>query len=299
MTLATIWRDYCDEWVIPHEQELRRVMYTWKKLKKFFGADFKVKRMKVEDSREYRKHRLAQGVCDSTIRRELTLLAAAIGHAFKEGRIKVRPRIDLPPQGKPRERYLSIEEVRRLWPLVEKADPRTRLCMWILLYAWVRAGAAEDLEVGRVDLFKTRTIDFRNPAKRVTNKRRGVVAIAEPLWPVLYEAIYQYGPPWEKDRVLPPGPRGKFSTTYHKCKDLQVAAGINEPGVARHVFRKTGPSHAAQAGVKLEFIAEALCDDPATTRRSYVRYTPEHTRAVVNQVKFLPVAPSLGVAAPA
>lgn len=282
-TQAMLWHDYTEEHCRPLGQDVRRVMYVAKHFLSFFTPDCRVKRIDRERCREYRKHRLAAGVMESTVRRELVLLRAALSHAVKEDRLKSVPYIEMPPAGHPRERYLEMDEVRRVWLEVEKAHPRIRMVMWLALCTWARAGAIEELTVGRVDLFFSRAVDYRVPGRRVTKKRRSVVAISDELWPVLYEQIYRYGPPWKNDRVVPPGPRGRFSTTYHGCKDVLRAAGIDERFVCRHVFRKTGPSHAAQAGESLDFIAEVLADDVGTTKRNYAKYKPERLVSTVSR----------------
>jgi integrase len=306
LTMADISQAYITEHVIPCGIDLYRTRLTFKTLFEFFGLEFRVKRLERQHSRDYRAHRKAQGVCDATVRRELCLLRAAVNHAFKEGRLKTMPFVELPPPSPPRERFYEEEEMRAVFteakrrmdaspPRLIELHRRSWYFLWLASETWARAGAIEQLTVGRVDLWRRRMVDYRVPGMRVTKKRRGEVAISDALWPVLYEAIHRWGPPWKDDLVIGPGlprPRknlpyepGKmrpYSTTYPAISAITHAAGIKERFVARHVWRKTGASHCVMNGGGIEAAAAVLHDTIPTTSTHYAKFRTDRTFAAVN-----------------
>jgi integrase len=306
-TLAMVIHDYTEEHARPNGADLYRLRLTFRTILQFFGPGLRAKDIERSHSRDYRAWRKARKVCDATAGRELRMLRAALSHAFKEGRLKAMPYIEMPPASPPRERFYDENEMR--WVFTEakrrigaaittaqrECAERAWYFLWLASETWARAAAIEQLTVGRVDLWTRRIVDYRVPGMRLTKKRRGEVVISDALWPVLYEAVHRYGPPWKDDLVIgcglprpkknvpyQPGKMRAYSTTYPSIRSITHAAGITERFVARHVWRKTGPSHAVMNGASLEAASAVLYDTMPTTAKHYAKFKTERTLAAVN-----------------
>jgi hypothetical protein len=130
--------------------------------------------------REYVAQRREQGVRDSTIRRELAVLSAALHWADK----KTPAIVEMPPQPPPKSRHLTREEYRTLREAAKKV-PHMHLFV-ILAYSTAgRAGAILDLTWDRVD-FERGQIRLGMGEKRA--KGRATVPMTEGVRAALLEA---------------------------------------------------------------------------------------------------------------
>lgn len=128
----------------------------------------------------YGRHR---GKAAGTVRRELTVLRAAINHAHRDGRLTRTVAVELPEAPSPRHRWLTREEAARLLKAA-CGEPRVRLHLplFILigLYTGQRKEAVLSLRWPMVDLEAGR-MDFNPPGRRRTKKRRSLITIPPPL----------------------------------------------------------------------------------------------------------------------
>ena len=128
----------------------------------------------------YGRHR---GKASGTVRRELTVLRAAINHAHQDGRLTRTVAVELPEAPLPRHRWLTREEAGRLLSAA-KAEPRVRLHLplFILigLYTGQRKEAILSLRWPMVDLDRG-LVDFNIQGRKRTKKRRSVAAIPPQL----------------------------------------------------------------------------------------------------------------------
>jgi integrase len=119
-----------------------------------------------------------------TIRRELTVLRAAINGAHREGHLTRSVVVHLPEPPPPRERFLTRDELARLLRAARN-EPRSRmhLPLFILMGAYTgrRKEALLSLRWPAVDLRAGGLIDFRRPGEAETKKRRGRVQIPRRL----------------------------------------------------------------------------------------------------------------------
>lgn len=166
-----------------------RLIRACRKLRRRIGlvdaADRKAVTAAVDS---YVAARYAEGVGDGTVRRELVVLRAAMMMAWKQGELRDRPYIGLPPAPPGRQRWLTSEEAAAL---LDAAAPRARLLILLALMTGARLGALLELTWDRVDLRRC-VIDFRAPHPRAQRrKRRAVVPIAEPLLDLLAAAKRQ------------------------------------------------------------------------------------------------------------
>jgi integrase len=299
LTVRKVFESYINEWCIPERCDVPRTRIVQRHIEAFTTPDVKAKKWDRARSREYRDLRYSQGVGAGTVRKELAIWRAALSHAVKENRLKAVPYIEMPPSPPARERYWEVHEMQRLMlslrdavrrPSADHIDWRTWYFYWIAFETWARAGAIEQLTVGRVDLERG-MIDFRVPGMKISKKRRGEVAISEALRPILDEAIHRNGPPWKDDLLIGPGvtrrrkdgTRRPYSSTSQGCKRALKRAGMKEKWVLRHVCRKTGATLSVMAGSSIEEAAQVLHDTPHTTAKHYAKYKPEFARPAVNR----------------
>jgi integrase len=273
--LLTAFRNYRHEHLMPQGSDLRRLTIIARNICGYFGFDRDPQTLKRADLRAYREHRLAQGVKNPTVRREYAFLSAAIRHEHREERLLIIPKIEMPPQGDPRKRFLTEEEVVRVMRVPMKY--RIRMFFRLAFATAARATAIEQLTWDRVD-WVNGLIDYNVPGARRTKKRRAVVPIANDLRPFLEAAYQRHLAQFPDDPYV----IGRGCCSYQQCKDVMKAAGIDEEGVARHVARKTFASQALLNGVDLAKVAGVLADRQTTVEKHYGFILPQHLVDAVN-----------------
>jgi integrase len=240
-------------------------------------ADSMVEDLDEEWSSEYRRKRLAEGVKDGTIRRELGAVQAAIGRAVRFRKLKAedRPIIELPPEGQARTFVLNEAEADDLWNrALALAEGKTRLpritrFVCLALETAARKEAIETLTWDRVDLDKG-LIDFRDVTRAVSRKRRSHVRISSKLRGVLERSKLEATSNYVLDS--PGNVRASWETfvaTTPWKDDLHI-----------HALRKTWATNAARRGVSLWDIANVLGDTLETVTKHYAIYSPDHLKGV-------------------
>jgi integrase len=220
------------------------------------------------------KHRAR--VSDSTVRRELGCLLAALNRALPRGQV---PRIALPPEGAGREVFLREDQeneyhARAMGLSVGRPTlHRVSLFVAIALDTAARREAIMDLDWSRVDWVSGR-IDFRVPGRRVSRKRRVVVPIATRLRPTLERA-------WREAGCPAAGP------VFGGVKNLRSGfelflSGSGYPWATAHVLRHTWATLKLRAGVDPWAVAGVLGDDLKTVLARYGHHCPDHLRSAVD-----------------
>ena len=116
----------------------------------------------------------SQHVAAGSVRREISVLRAAMSWAVREKWIAEAPYVEMPPRPPPRDRWLTRDDVARL--IHSAQSPHIRLFIVLAFHTAARAGAILDLTWDRVD-FERRLIHYHRPGRRETKKRRAVVPI--------------------------------------------------------------------------------------------------------------------------
>lgn len=247
-----------------------RVGYAIKRLLEWWG-DRKVDAVRPETCRQYRRHRIRQGVKELTAGRELIVLRAAVNYAFKNGYLISVPFVELPPRQPGRDRWLTRPEAARLlWESRREPKARLHLPLFVLiaLYTGARRGAILGLRWSQVDLVNGR-IDFNEPSRPRTNKRRAIIPIPRGLRRVLARRQQQTNCPWvinyEGERV---------KSIKRSLREACLRAEL--PGVTAHTFRHTAGTWLAQAGVSLYEIAGWLGHSNERTTELYAHHSPDY-----------------------
>jgi integrase len=231
----------------------------WRALEPSFGYKLG-KAITKADCREYAAMRKRLGKSNSTVKTELEALRACLRWHYG----KDAPVIVAPAPSKPRDRYLTQDEARKLLDHIE--TPHARLFVTLALATGARMGAILDLTWNRVD-FVHGTIDFMPAGRDKTNKRRVVVAMA----PKAREALLEAQQGALSDHVIEYG--GKPVASVKKA----IAAAARRAGVpcSPHVFRHTAAVWMAQADVPMQKIAQVLGHTSTrVTETTYARYSP-------------------------
>ena len=213
-----------------------------------------------------------------TVRRELTVLRAAINHAHQDGRLTRTVAIELPEPPAPRHRWLTREEAARLL-IAAKAEPRVRLHLplFILigLYTGQRKEAILSLRWPMVDLERG-LIDFNIPGRKRTKKRRSVAAIPPQLLTHLRHARRRGSDLGhvvnENGSALADIKRGFASA----CERARLE------GVTPHTLRHTCATWLMQLGVPKWEAAGFLAMSLDTLERVYGHHHPDYASNAAN-----------------
>jgi integrase len=211
----------------------------------------------------YAAARQADGVAPSTTRTELQALRAALRWHLGDR----APKVAMPDRPDARDRWLTRAEAERLLAACERRH--LRLFVLLGLHTAARAGAILALTWDRVDL-ERRRIDYREPGRTATRKRRVPVPINDVLLPELVAAKARA----ETAHVIE-WAGGSVGRVNHGLRDTAARAGV--PGVTPHVLRHTAATWMAQAGVPLWQVAGFLGhSDARMVADTYAHHSPEH-----------------------
>lgn len=228
------------------------------------------KNVKAEDHKP-------QPVADGTLKREFNVLRATLGLAYRRGVLVTVPRIEPPHDSEPRDRYLTKDEARRLLAACKSQHVRTFVALAI--YTGARRGAILTLTWDRVD-FDSGMVDFREPGRRITVKRRNVVPMGFGLRQELEDAhkvrVGDHVVEWNGEPV-PFGLRWSWGR-------LCTNAGLTWTPTPHHLKHSVA-SWMAMAGIPIDQAADWLATDPKTLRRVYRKFDPTYLRPLTKALE--------------
>lgn len=252
-------------------------------LKSFYGATL-VDDVSLSNQERYALQRRAR-VSDETIRRELSVLSAAMNRAFKHEKIGKVPAFYVLPKSAARDRWLSRDEAARLLAYLRRQKRGAHLLLFtrLALYTGQRSGAILDLTWDRVD-FARGMIHFPVPGRRQTNKRAGVLPMDERLTRMLKAAQRRnakrkggpvaYVVQWKGEQC------GRVIRGFRRH-----AEGAGLADVTPHTLRHTFATWAAQAGQPLFLIGRTIGQSISATTERYAKHQPEALRSVLKSVR--------------
>lgn len=271
-TIRDLWEAY--RAANNHKVIANSMIYTGRSVLPSFGA-LRPDQVQLEDSRAYIAACRAAGIQDGTIWTRLNHLRICLGWAVKMNMIERAPYIERPPQPKPRERYLSRAEIKKL--LAAPSEPHIRLAIVLMLTTAARVTAVLELTWDRVDL-ERRQIDLRTGS--TTRKGRAVVPINDTLIDALNQArsaaLSDHVIEWAGRRVA--SIKKGFKRTVERAELRDVTP---------HVLRHTSAVHMAEAGVPMEEISQYLGhSNTSITASTYARFSPQHLRKAAGALEF-------------
>lgn len=260
LTVADLWNAYTREKAGRRVEE--SMLYRGKSILPWFGA-LRPEQITIEDCRAYVADLRRAGRKDGTIWSQMNSLRTCLNWAVKSGLMTSAPRLELPPKGMPKERYLSREEIDSL--LGADCAFHIRLAMILMLTTGARVSAVLDLTWDRVDL-ERRQINLRTSDSG--RKGRAIVPINDALLAALTEARVAA----LSDHVVEWAGKPVKSIKTGFGKALKVA---RLKDVSPHVLRHTAAVHMAEAGVNMAEISQFLGhSDVQITASVYARFSP-------------------------
>lgn len=234
-------------------------------------------------SEDYVTAAQAKGLSESTARRHLGAFLACLNYASERKQLQglAVPTFKLPPDGDAREVFLDEAQEAEFYQLAlddsppEKRGRLTRLSRFVALAldTAARRASIEQLTWDRVDMVRG-VIDYRDPSKRKTRKRRGEVAVSDRLRPILERAYRERRNEYVLDEP------GSVKTAWYTF--LRRHRKFQQMSLNMHDLRRTWATLAARAGVDLWEIAGVLADTVATVEKHYAKHRPDHQKRAVN-----------------
>ncbi|MFT9092540.1 MAG: site-specific integrase [Gluconacetobacter sp.] len=213
-------------------------------------------------------------VSQGTLRREFNVLRATMRRARKDGFLPRPPEIEAPRDSAPRDRYLTKEEAKRLLDACTTEHVRT--FMAIAIYTGARKGSILALTWDRVN-WQTGMIDFQEPDKPITGKRRSIVPMTKALRLEMetaqanangHHVVQWHG------KAIPTGLRWSFAKACER-------AGLSWKPTPHHLKHSVA-SWFAMDRVPIDQAADWLATDPTTLRRVYRKFDPTYLRSIAD-----------------
>lgn len=250
-------------------------------LRPFFGSTA-ASTLTLAKQEAYVEHRRAQGAGDESIRRDLSVLAAALNRAVKYKKLDRPPPFLALTPSPARERWLTRNEMARLLrqmrrPVRGKRHEHVILFTRLALYTGARTGAILDLTWDRVH-FDTGLIDYRKPGRRQTKKRRTVTPMTRKVRRMLLHAHKHargaHVISWAGERI---------DRVAKACIAHAEKAGVAD--FSPHVLRHTFASWAVQKRVPIYTVGKALGQTVASTTERYAKLAPDDVLAAMEQAQ--------------
>jgi len=203
---------------------------------------------------------------NAAILRDIAVLSAALNRMVIRRKLAQAPYIQRIPPPPPRDRYLSLDELDRLFNACD--EPHLLLFVQLALHTVQRPGAIFKLRTDRVFL-ERRRIDFRLPREATTNKRKAAVRIGDVLHEILSKAIEQSQSGFVVEYRGEPicGVRRSF-------REACIRAGLGDD-VIPYTLRHTGATLLAANGVPLWQLSGMLGHSLQRTTEIYAKHCPE------------------------
>lgn len=246
-------------------------------LRPFYGATL-ASDCGIAKQQAYIDYKRDRSYGDESIRRDLSVLSAALRRAEKHNKLDRAPAMLTLTPSAPRERWLTRKEVAALFrQLRTKRSGHALLFCRLALYTGARTGAILDLTWDRVH-FDTGLIDYRKPGRPQTKKRRTVspmtVSLRRALMHAKKHSRSKHVISWAGERI------------DRIAKSVIAAAERAEiEGFSPHVLRHTFASWAVQKRVPIYNVGLALGQTVASTTARYAKLAPDDIAAVMEAVR--------------
>lgn len=257
-------------------KDMSRPRYNWRPCKETWDH-LEPRHVTRKACQDFITARRELGASDGTIRKQLGILAAALRwHDPNTPAV-----IELPPQPRPRNRFLSFEEANRLVDAC--VSPHIRLFVILALTTAARTGALLDLTWDRVDFDRGRIYLGSNKG----NKGRAVVPMNDDcrfeLVAARDAALTDYVIEYQGKPVS--SIKKGFASACRR-------AGLTD--VSPHDLRHTAAVWMAEAGIPMSEISQYLGhSSTAVTEKVYARYSPDYLGKAAKALNFRQVQKNL------
>jgi integrase len=197
--------------------------------------------------------------------------------AWKDGFLPLPLSLTPPSDSAPRDRYLTKDEARAL--IAACVTPHVKVFLSIGLFTGARKGSILALTWDRVN-FATGMIDFQEPGRRVTAKRRAVVPMNTSLRAVMEEAYKARQSDYAVEFAGKPVPNGLRWSFNRLCE----RAGLTWRPTPHHL-KHSVISWLAMDRIPIDQAADLVATDPATLRRTYKKFDPAYLRSVTTALE--------------
>jgi len=216
----------------------------------------------------------------STVRRELGVLIAALNHAKRNRTIAEVPYIRLPQESKPRDLWLTQEELEQFLQAAVHIGGRVRTFIEVAAFTASRKDAVMRLLWRNVNIADG-VINFQDIDLPITKKRRVPVPMSRRLRAYLSELYDRKGHPKDDELLL--GTSSSIRRDFDRvCAHAHKVTGNPKfLEVTPHVLRHTWATLAAKNRVPVFEIAGVLGDNVQTVTRVYAKHHPDHLRGAV------------------
>jgi integrase len=231
-----------------------------------------------------RKYVTQRKISNSTAKRELTVLRAAINFAIQSSKLSSGAPVWLPKESIPRDIWLERNEFAQLLRAARslpRGGEHLPLFLLVAIYTARRKEAILSLRWTRVD-FRNGTIDFRRPGVAETNKKRGVVKMHRKLIAHLRrekarQAIGRDGKQrsvGEMEFVIQWN--GEGVQGLRRSFPAAVKAAKLEKHITPHTLKHSSITWMVQAGTPLWDVAQFAATSVATIEKVYAHHSPMH-----------------------
>jgi integrase len=226
-------------------------------------------------------------ISNGTIRRELSVLSAALHHAVNNGRLTLAPKIEMPSPSPNKTRYLERDEIERL--LTACAAPHLKFFVTLAINTGARKGALLDMRWQQID-FANRLIYLNPEGREQTTKRRAIVPINDFLYQVLIDERAEIKKRIEARAAAnkPPLPPCDYVISYRNAPAADIKGSFRNSckragleNVTPHTLRHTAGTLMALAGIDLFIIAKVLGHSIQKTTELYAHFQPSYLRGAV------------------
>ena len=212
-----------------------------------------------------RAYAASRDVSDNTVRRELGVLAAAVNHAVRWGRIDKAPHIELPPsttRGVDEQApFYSKDELKRM---LTAATGELQIFIVLAYWTGARRASIENLTREQV-LWDQKRILLMRPGKRATKKRQPIVPILPQIEPVLAKLMETGG----ESRLF------RTKNFYRPFRSLAESLGLGKR-CNPHLLRHSRATHLLQAGKSIYAVSRLLGDTVSTIERVYGHHSADY-----------------------
>lgn len=210
----------------------------------------------------------------STARRDLMCIKSFLAWSMRKGYIAAVPMIELPPESKPRECWLTNEQIAKCMAELYRFPVWMQKATRLLFLTGQRLDAVLGLRWDAVDK-KSRTIDFcKGMTQADRRKRRAVQPLTEDVAAVIGEFDGQ-GP----YVIHPEGTYRRIRGEEFREEWKWVCSEAGVPYITPHGIRHTVGTNLIQQGVPMQEVSHFLGHSSIqTTERSYVKRSPEYMK---------------------